>query len=101
MSRNASINANLSIMVWSQRPMVVYLPINAFLAIPKHFSNGRGASNGHIDSPRRSPILRGPVVPVRFKSYMPTSCEVFSVTSSSFSNLDFLLLSFLSFFHMI
>jgi len=80
-----------------------------FLTIMERHSNSRGTSNGHITSPGQSPILRGLVVPTRFKSCKPASCEVlvyevfhlFSIASCSFSNLDFFLLIFLAFFPII
>ena len=72
-----------------------------FLAIPERRSNGQATSNGHIALWRRSPILHGFVVPVRFKLCKPASCEVFSINSCCFYNLSFFLLRFLSFFPMI
>jgi hypothetical protein len=38
-------------------PMVIFLAITVFLAIPEHHSNGRDASNGHIASSWRSAFL--------------------------------------------
>jgi hypothetical protein len=82
-------------------PMVVFPSITVFLVIMERYSNGWGASNGHIASPWRIHILRGSVVPVRFRACNPAFCKVFSRTFYSFSNLAFFLLSFLSFFHVI
>jgi hypothetical protein len=82
-------------------PMVVFPSITVFLAILEHYANGRGISNGHISSSWRIPILHGFAIPTRFKFCRYASCEVFSGTSGSFSNLDFFLLSFLAFFPVI
>jgi hypothetical protein len=82
-------------------PMAIFLAITAFLAIPKHHSNGQDASNGHIASSWRSDILRCSVISTRFKFYKPSFCEVFSGTSCCFSNFAFFLLSFLAFFPVI
>jgi len=75
----------------------------------ENHSNSQSASNGHLTSLGRSLVLYGLVVPSRFKSYEPTTCEVpvcevfhlVSVASCKFSNLAFFLFIFLAFFLVI
>jgi hypothetical protein len=78
--------------------MAIFSSITVFLVVLECHFNIWDASNGHIDSSWRSPILCGSSIPTRFKFRKPTFCEVFSRNSHSFS---FFLLSFLTFFPVI